>query len=183
MQAARAFSELGLDTYPGANPKSIQLVNESGDVFNFLGGDKLIDPPYLTQLGFFRLLREKERGVRKTFCYAAIQNGYLGRTASIEIGYVMALRKYLIFSELPTIFSNEVPAGIVSTIKENCAKYPVLPVEEISAVLSLVEELSIEFPHLTPTQQRGIYVEIIELHRDLKKKFGFKLIPQTENEA
>lgn len=183
-QAAKAFSELGLDTYPSFSPKCSQLVSGSGDIFNFLGGDKLVDPPHLTQLGFFRLLREKKnRDVRKAFCYAVIQNGYLGRTASIEVGYVMALKTHLIFSELPTTFSSEVPNSIVSIIKENCTKYPLLPVEKISTGLSLARERPIEFPLLTKVQQWEIYLGILGLQRDLRKKFGFKLASQTENRA
>ncbi len=177
-QAAKAFSELGIDTYPSAHPRSCQLRSGSGEIFNFFGGDTLVDPPYLTQLGFFRLLREEIKNVRKTFCYVAIQDGYLGRTASIETGYVMALRKYLLFSELPTTFSSEVPSIVVSVIKENCMKYPVLPVEKISAMLPRVLEQTVEFPEVTKIRQRGIYFGIVALLRDLRKEFGFEIVPQ-----
>lgn len=175
--AARALGEIGRPSYPKPNPDSAKLISESGDTFNFLGGSKLIDPPYKVQLGFFRSMRRTVdiSMVDNSFCYVAIQDGYLGKTASIEVAYAMANKKRVIFSEPPTRFSSEAPDEVISLVKENYHRYPQLPISEVSTGLEAAKKYAIEYPNVSGSQEKVIFSSIKELIRDMKNKFGYKL--------
>jgi hypothetical protein len=171
--AARALAAIGIPTYPKANPDTTQVTNKSGEVFNFLGGNQLVDPPYQVQLGFFRTMkRTNDIPMVNSFCYVAIQEGYLGRTASIEVAYAMANSKRLIFSEAPTKFSIEAPAEVVSIINLNYRIYPTVSIDEIPNRLVEARKQQIRSPVVTQTQRDVIYLAITNLIRDLRLQFG-----------
>lgn len=170
---AKAFSAIGIETYPKPNAESITITSADGDTFSFLGGSQLVVPPFQTQLGFFReIQRSHDLPMANKFVYAAIQDGYLGRTTSIEVAYAMATNKRIIFSEAPTRFSDKLPPEIVSIVRDNYDRYPHLPVEEIAARLPDVLKQKIEKPQLSMEQKDEIFFTILELIRDLGKKFG-----------
>ncbi len=170
--AAIALSDCGIDTYPRSNPDSVKIESNSGDVFNFLGGSKLVDPPYQVQLGFLRLMKETGNNPVNNFCYVAIQDGYLGRTAGIEVAYAMAINLRLIFSESPTVFSAELPKEIIFIIKNNYQNYPHVPIEEISEQLGDAIEQEINKPTMTNAQRQILMSSILHLIRDLRFKYG-----------
>lgn len=156
-------------------PKVLQITSADGDTFSFLGGSQLVVPPYQTQLGFFReVQRSHDLPIANKFIYAAIQNGYLGRTASIEVAYAMATNKRVLFSEAPTRFSDELPPEIISIVKNNYEKYPHLPVEDIATKLPDALKQKIETPQFSKEQRDKIFFTVLELIRALGKKFGRK---------
>lgn len=170
--AAKAFSSLGIPSYPRPNAESITITSPDGDTFSFLGGSQLTISPHEAQQGFFReVKRTHDIPMVNNFIYVAIQDGYLGRTASIEVAYAIATYKRIIFSESPSKFSHELPSEIISIIRANHGRYPHLPVEDIPTDLPEALQYKIDKPDLDVRQRKKIFFSILKLIRDLHKKF------------
>jgi hypothetical protein len=56
-RAAHALQNIGMQTYPKRDAESVALTSADGDTFAFLGGPRLVVPPYEAQLGFFRQIQ------------------------------------------------------------------------------------------------------------------------------
>lgn len=174
--AAHAFERIGMATYPKPKAENVKIISESGDTFNFLGGSKLSVAPYQAQLGFFREIRRaNDIPMVNNFVYVAVQDGYLGRTASIEVAYSMANKKRVIFSEYPSKYSHELPEAIVSIVENNYDKYPVLPIDKIDTHLSEAINYKIEQPNISENQRASTFNALLTLIRDLKMKFGSQI--------
>ena len=170
--AAHAFASIGIETYPKPDAESITIQSDDGDTFSFLGGDQLVVKPYQAQLGFFREIKaQQDIPMVNNFMYVAIQDGYLVRTASIEVAYAMATGKMIIFSEFPTRFSHELPPEIVSVVQENFDRYPQLPIEDIPTKIDDVKRQEIDKPIATDEQKGVIFSSILKLIKDLDDKF------------
>lgn len=171
--ASKALASIGIDAYPKPDAPSITINSEDGDTFSFLGGDQLTISPYQAQLGFFREIeRSHDIPMVNRFVYVAINNGYLGRTASIEVAFAMANNKRLIFSEPPTRFSHELPSEIVEVVNDNYDKFPHLPIADIPTQLEGALEHEIAEPVVSDLQKEVISTSMVELISDLRKKFG-----------
>ncbi|HXS15143.1 MAG TPA: hypothetical protein VN711_03365 [Candidatus Saccharimonadales bacterium] len=172
-KAAQAFADIGVDAYPVPNAESITIKSMDGDTFSFLAGNQLVLPPYKVQNGFFREIKAShDIPMANGYVYVALHNGYLGRTASIEVAYAMAHGKRIIFSETPTRFSTESPEEIITIVKDNYRHYPILPIDEIGTNLPAALEKNIERPNLSPHQRQAIFSSVLGLIRDLGRKYG-----------
>jgi isopentenyldiphosphate isomerase len=171
--AARALHGIGKQSYPKLDARAVSLRSADGDTFSFLGGMHVLLAPYLAQLGFFReIQRAHDLPMTDLFTYFAVHNGYLGRTASIEVAYAMMTKKRIIFSEAPTRFSNELRPEIVAIVKDNFRRYPIVPIGSISVGLKDALRARTRSFGLTLEQKKIIISSVVTLIRDLKRKYG-----------
>ena len=121
--AALYFKDLGLSTYPDhlQNPITID------DEFVFFGGaqETFGNDKRRMEIEFLRLIN------RAKLVYVVATNGYLGRSASIELGYALFSNAPTVLSQPITEFGQEVPEEIKSIIENSQALVPIIPIKTI----------------------------------------------------
>lgn len=120
--AALYFKDLGLSTYPDRLHDPITIDNE----FVFFGEDQT----------FFTNKRDQEIKFLKAInraklVYVVATNGYLGRSASIELTFDLLMNTPIALSQSITEFGEGVPQEIKSIIENNKALLPIIPIKQI----------------------------------------------------
>ncbi len=170
-KAAKAFQDLGLAVYPSPEP-TITQIDGGNDTFMFLGSQKDVEEPYEIEFGYLRALKAlQDLPMSQQVLYVAVHDGYLGRSASIETAYAMALGKRIVFSEMPARFSKELSPKVKRILEINMGKYPVIPVEQISMEYKGILGKVIPKPILSTEEQENVVLAIHDLTRELKKTF------------
>ena len=174
--AAKAFQDLGLSVYPSSEP-TITKIDGGNDVFMFLGTKQEVEEPYKIEFGYLRALKAlQDLPMSQQILYVAIHDGYLGKSASIETAYAMALGKRIVFSEEPRRFSMELSQKIRNIIEAQINNYPIIPVEQITEQYKSALTKIIPKPNLSIEEQENIVLALLTLERSLKETFSSKKI-------
>ena len=121
--AALHFKDLGLSTYPDHLQNPIKIDDE----FVFFGGSQETfgNNKRRMEIEFLKLIN------RAKLVYVVATNGYLGRSACIELTYALFRNTPTLLSQPITEFGQEVPEEIKSIIERNQGLLPIIPVKKI----------------------------------------------------
>lgn len=163
--AARYFNDLGFSTYPShlQNPVKIddEFVFFSGNLETLGNNKRRIEIEFLKSI------------YRAKLVYVVATNGYLGRSASIELAYAMLINVPIALSQPITEFGEEVPYKLKSVIENNMALFPIVPIHKIRELRE--DSIFSSFPTkekpplriVSEKDKKAIYSSIRSLVRDL----------------
>ena len=121
--AALYFKDIGLSTYPDhlQNPITID------DEFVFFGGNQetFDNDKRRMEILFLKAIN------RAKLVYIVATNGYLGRSASVELAFGLLMNAPVALSQPITEFGEEVPQEIKNIVENNEALLPILPIKKI----------------------------------------------------
>jgi len=121
--AALYFKNLGLSTYPDHLQNPIAIDGE----FVFFGGDQETFGNDKRRMEIIFLKATN----RAKLVYVVATNGYLGRSASIELAFCLLMNTPIALSQPITEFAKEVPQEIKNIVENNEALLPILPIKKI----------------------------------------------------
>ena len=114
------------------------------------------------------------------------QGGYVGKTTSFEIGFLMSKKKPLYFKEIPDdlpipVATSHVlsPEDFIQTLKEKKIYFE-MPIKEISKNQSDIEFVYGERPKLVVCGSMKYYEKMIKVKNDLVNKGIFTIVPNDE---
>lgn len=122
--AALYFKDLGLSTYPHHLHDPIIIDNE----FVFFGGDQML----FTNKRDLEINFLKVKVInRAKLVYVVATNGYLGRSASIELAFGLLMSAPIALSQPITEFGEGVPQEIKNIVENNKTLLPIIPIKKI----------------------------------------------------
>lgn len=121
--AALYLNDLDLSTYPNHLQNPVKIYDEftlfDGNQETFDNNKRHMELLFLKAINRAKLV------------YVVATNGYLGRSASIELAYGLFINAPTALSQPITNFSEDVPREIKSIIENNQALLPIIPIKKI----------------------------------------------------
>jgi hypothetical protein len=146
-KATFSFDKLGLSTYPahGQTPIDIdpEFVFFGKNIEAFGNNKRRIEIEFLKAINRAKLV------------YVITTNGYLGQSASIEVGFAMLMDSSIALSEPITQFDEKVPPDIKQIIADKQHSLSILPIQDI-------QNLNMNDSIFTSSEEREFHTGISE---------------------
>lgn len=117
------FKDLGLSTYPDHHQSPVKI--DDGFVFFGIDPERFGNNKRTMEIAFLKAISQAK------LVYVVTSNGYLGKSASIELAYSLLINAPIVLSQPITDFGEEVPQEIKGIIEDNQELLSVIPIKKI----------------------------------------------------